>query len=150
MNRAKSKRISISLIFGFILIFPIYGLVTAMYGHINSLSWIKHEAIIKRIINKQESATVFYSYTYHGSSYTGDKLAYLSDGSKFDKEYITKNFRERQNINIFINPNLPEQSVILKREFKFEYIFIYLIVIVGVSIVGFINYKKSRPNRSFY
>jgi uncharacterized protein DUF3592 len=60
----------------------------------------------------------------------------MSTGSIPDKHAIESSYRVGDQIEVFVNPADPAQSVVLRRPLRIEYVFIHLVLIVLVSLVG--------------
>ena len=118
-------------------LFLAYILLNQIYWHIVSKSWVEHVGKVTKIKTYSKRAEINYRYTYKGKIYTGNKLAFLSEGTIPDKHYITNNYFPEQVITLYLDPISPENSVILKRKFKIQYI-LWSFVFVALVFLAFL------------
>lgn len=110
-----------------------FTLIRKLHLHVSSESWIRTTATVVAIGERPKSATVHYKFVSHGVEYTGDRLSFFSASSIQDKAIVNKRYRVGHDVDVFFNPEDPNQSVIERRRPRFVHLWIY-VTVVGVSI----------------
>ncbi|MGX5203181.1 hypothetical protein [Aliikangiella sp. IMCC44632] len=105
-------------------------------------NWISVDAQVVDIQLKRKSASIEYKYHLNGDSYIGNRLAFLSEGTILDKDTITQSFNAGQTLQVLVNPNSPDMSVVLHRNIAFEYIRAYLIMALLSGLLAFFLWKR--------
>ncbi|MGX5175284.1 hypothetical protein ACUR5C_14790 [Aliikangiella sp. IMCC44653] len=105
-------------------------------------NWIYVDAQVVDIQVKRKSASIEYKYHLNGDSYIGNRLAFLSEGTILDKDTITQSFNAGQILQVLVNPNSPDMSVVLHRNIAFEYIRAYLIMALLSGLLAFFLWKR--------
>jgi hypothetical protein len=119
-----------------ILLFTGTALVRNVYMSIVSSSWAPTAAKVLAIESRPKSAELTYAYVVGGTRYSGNTFAFLSTGSIPDKHVIESSYHAGDQIEVFVNPADPAQSVVIRRPLGIEYVFIHLALIVVISLFG--------------
>jgi hypothetical protein len=111
-------------------------LVRGVYMSIASSSWVPTRATVLGIEHRPKSAELTYEYVVENARHIGNTFAFLSTGSIPDKDVIESSYRVGDQIEVFVNPANPAQSVVVRRPLAIEYVFVQLLVIALVSVLG--------------
>ena len=116
-----------------------------LFMHFNSKDWKPTQAIVTEIRKtSSKSSELIYEYNIYNKKFIGDTFAFLSKGSIHDKDLIEKNYKTGGNVTVFINPNSPSQSVVLKRVIKLEYTWGKSIIIIFFTFLAIYYYNEYK------
>lgn len=121
-----------------------FALLYSVYSHIQSNGWQQSKATVIGIENRPKSAELRYTYNVDGKDFTGDKFAFLSEGTIFDKMLINDRYHVGDQIEVYVNTSNPNQSVVERRSLRFTYLWKHLL------IVGFSGFLAVRCWHGLY
>ncbi len=81
--------------------------LTLMWGicfNFASAFWQPIDARVVGIQNFSKSAELRYTYTFDGKDFTGNKFAYLTAGTLYDKDIINRQYPVGSVMTVYINP----------------------------------------------
>ena len=138
---------------GFLLIIVGSLSVTTSYSlfmHFTSKKWVSVKAVVVNIKETSaKSSDLIYKYEFLNRTYQGDNFALLSPGTIPDKDLIESNYNVGKEIIVYINPNSPEQSVVLKRAIRIEYLWGEIVMIILFTIALIFSVKRyEKYNKS--
>lgn len=105
------------------------------YFHMAADSWERVPATVTGIINHPKSATLNYSYSFKGQSFTGDRYEYFRSGTVPEKAKINERFQIGDTLLIRVDPQKPSRSVVQRNPVRLEQMSTHLFVI-GFALVA--------------
>lgn len=135
------------LFFGVIAVIGGFLLLHSIYYSIRSNGWQQTKATVIGIENHPKSAELRYTYNVEGREFTGDTFAFISEGTLFDKRLINDRYSVGDQIEVYVNPSNPNQSVVEQRSLYFTYIWKNLLI-VGFSGFGAVQFWRESHKKT--
>ena len=121
--------------FGALSLLFTYQLIYRIYWCSVSRNWQPIKASVVAIDNYEKSAKLRYVFKLNNTKFSGSKFSFLSAGSIDDEFTINERYRVGQLIDVYVDPDNPRLSVVVRRPLQLSYLWPSLLFasVFGIS-----------------